>query len=423
MLSVSSLLILSSLTLVHADPIAADLGALLDEARDNSPALRAAAARAEASAHVASQAGALPDPEVGIGYSNVGTDHLTLGEDDFALLTFYWTQPVPYPGKRDGAAQAATLGAAAAGRDLDRLRLEIGAEVERDFADLYRLDRTAELLRDSRSVLETVAGAARARYEAGLGTQETLLKAQTEMARLDADAARVALERRGVELNLLAAIGRSDDATLAPVEALPEARLTEGDAALVEESASGSPGVATLEAQMRRAEAGLHLARLNEKPDFVWTARYDNRGGFDPIITGMFGVRLPLSRKSRQVQGVAQAELDLEATRHDLDERRLRTKTMARAYVAQVEQSTRLLDLYEHGVIPLAQDTLESARASYAAGRVEFLDVLGDVRTLLATRMEHLTHETERFKALAALEPLLGRPLILPDRTGPGGTR
>jgi outer membrane protein TolC len=400
---------------------AAGLADYLRAARAASPALRAAEARLRAARTVPDQAGALPDPEASIGYTNEGTSGLTLGEREDARLSLGWRQEVPYPGKRRTAGESASFEAEAVEHDLDRLRLEVDAEVKTAFADLYRLDRTAAVLHETRTLLTSFAQSASRRYEAGEGIQENILKAQTEIVRLDTEIERVAQERLAAALRLEAAIGRPAGGPIGPAVALPPAELPHDLEAIAGAAAEEAPEVAALAAVARSAEAEVRLARLGLKPDFVWSAAYDHRGGLDPMIGAMFGVRLPLYRRHKQVQALQQAEWELEAARHDLADRRIRLRSDALELAARARRAERLIALIGQGVIPQARGALESARASYGVGRLPLLDVLSDLKVLLDARIALAAQEADRFQSLAALEPLLGRPLISgPEAPGEG---
>lgn len=400
----------------------ADLGDLLREAEDNSPALRAAAARLESARRVPSQAQTPPDPEAGIAYTNDGLSGFTLGDREFSVLSLTWTQEVPYPGKLRQAGQVATIEAEAAAKALERARLDIAAEVKTAYADLYRIDRTTAILGETRSILESFAETARRRYEVGQGIQENILKAQTEILRLDAGLANLAQERRAAQVRLNAAVGRPADVPIGRAESLPDGDLQEDPESLGETAVTASPDIGILEASVRRSEASLRLARLNLKPDLVWSASYQYRGDLDPMIMGMFGLRLPSRRDRKQGQAVLQAESEKVAAAQDLADRQLRIRAAVRELVSRVERADRLLSLLGQGVIPQARITLESARASYSVGRLGFLDLLSDLTALLNAQIDEAAQEADRFQALAALEPLLDRHLIrIPAATPPAG--
>ncbi len=402
----------------------ADLGALLREAEAGNPALLASAARRAASGYVPSQVQTPPDPEVAVSYTNDGVSRFTLGESDMTTLALSWRQEVPYPGKLGLRGRMAAADADAAGREFERTRLEIAAEVKSAYADLYRLDRTAAVLEETRLVLGSLAEAARRRYEVGEGIQETVLKAQTEILRLEAEQARVAQDRRSAAVRLNALVGRFEDVPVGPAAALPEVAPPGDPEELAQAAVLASPGVAGLEAALRRDEAGARLARLEMKPDFLWSAAYMNRDGLDPMVMAMFGLRLPLHRGRKQAQGVLQSDARLLAARHDLAAMQIRTRAEVREIVSRFARADRLVTIFAQGVIPQAESALESAQASYGVGRVAFLDLLGDLTTLLGARIDLASQEADRVRALAALEPLVARELIpVPGAPGPEGGR
>jgi outer membrane protein TolC len=401
----------------------ADLGDLLREAERRNPDVKATAARLEAVGRVPSQVQAPPDPEVSISYLNDGVSRLTLGESEFSALSFTWTQEIPRRGKLARSGEVAAIESEKTAKDLERARLEVAAAVKTAYADLYRLDRADAVLLETRAVLETLVQAARRRYEIGEGIQESVLKAQTEILRLEAEMARVTQDRRGAQIRLNAAVGRLEDVPLGPASTLPDVVLPGDPEPLADVAVASSPEVGGLEAAVRGEEAGVRLAKLNLRPDFIWSASYQNRDGLDPMVMGMFGVRLPIYRQRKQAQALSQKESELLVARHELDSIRVRTRASVRELVSRAERADRLATLLGQGVIPLARSALESAQASYGVGRIAFLDVLNDLTALLGARIELATQEAERFQALAALEPLLARELIhVPDgRSGEKG--
>jgi outer membrane protein TolC len=405
-----------------AAPQEADLALLLREALGASPALRAAEARLEAARHLPSQAEAPPDPEVSLAYLNDGLSSFTLGDTVFSNLALTWTQEVPYPGKLRRSAVAAQARVEIAGRELERLRLEVGAAVKAGYADLYRLDRTAALLEETQSVLESLAQAARSRYEVGQGIQENVLKAMTEIVRLEAEQVRVAQDRVAAEARLNAVLGRSTGAPIGAALRLPEGSLPDGVDNLAEAAAGASPEILALEAAVRGAQAKEERARLDLKPDFIWSASYQYRGDIDPMVMGMFGLRLPIYRERKQAEALLQAGSEVIAARHALQDLQVRTRASVRELVARAERARRLMVLYEQGIIPQAGGALDAAQASYGVGRIPFLDLLNDLTILVNARIELAAQQSDRLQALAALEPLVSRELVIvPGATGGQG--
>ncbi|HEV8374896.1 MAG TPA: TolC family protein [Candidatus Polarisedimenticolia bacterium] len=399
----------------------AEPAVLLREAEESSPAIRAAQARLEAARHAPSQAQAPPDPEVSLAYTNDGLSRFTLGESEFALLSLNWTQEIRSFGKRRAAGEVASRSAERAEKELERVRLEVLSAVKIAYVDLVRLDRTAAILNETRSVLESTEEAARRRYEIGQGIQESVLKAQTEILKLEAESTRLSQERREVEARLNAAVGRTGGVSIGPALMALTGEIPPDIESLATAAISGSPEIGALEAEVRRGEAGAKLARLEQKPDLIWSASYQYRGELDPMVMGMFGVRLPLHKARKQAEALAQAESDLAAAQQDLADRKIRTESAVREIAARAQRAERLLTLYRQGIIPQAANTLESARASYTVGRIGFLDLFNDLRALLDARRDEAVLEAERIQALAALEPLVARELVRVPATSEKG--
>jgi len=398
----------------------ADLAAFLREAEANSPAIRAAAARLSAAQSVPSRASALPDPEVSVAYLNDGISSFTLGESEFSTLSFTWSQEVPYPGKRGDREEVAAHESQRASSELERVRLEVLAAVKSAYADLYRFDQTTLILSETKAVLEAFAEAARRRYEVGEGIQESVLKAQTEILRLEAGLARVAQDRRSAEVRLNAAAGRAADTAIGPAGFIPEAELPADAERLADRAVEISPAIAALRATVLRSEAAVRLARLDLKPDFLWSASYQNRDGLEPMVMGSFGLRLPIYRERKQRQALLQSEADLLAVNHDLAEVQIQARASVRELIARFTRADRLRTLFGQGVIPQARSALESAQSAYGVGRLGFLELLNDLTVLLDARIDLVAQEAERVQALAALEPLVVEDLIRVQE-GPGG--
>jgi len=393
---------------------AADPAALLREAEESNPAILAAQARFEAARHVPSQAEAPPDPEVSVAYTNDTLSQFTLGESEFSILSLSWTQEIRAFGKRKQAGEVALRTSEVAEKEVERVRREVLSQVKQAYAELLRLDRTAIILQEIHGILESLEETARRRYEVGEGIQESVLKAQTEILFLDAESTRVAQDRQEAQARLNAAIGRSAGTTLGPTEISLRGELPEDVDSLAQASLIGSPEIGALEAEVGRASAAAEFARLEQKPDFIWSASYQYRGDLDPMVMGMFGVRLPLYKARKQAQALAQAESDLLASRQDLANQQIKTQSAIRELFARAQRSDRLLALYRQGIVPQAESTLESARASYSVGRLGFLDLFNDLKVVLDARKDEVSLEAERVQALAALEPLVGRDLVGP---------
>jgi outer membrane protein TolC len=139
------------------------------------------------------------------------------------------------------------------------------------------------------------------------------------------------------------------------------------------------------------------------------------RGEIDPMVSGMFGFRLPLHRKGKQQEAVAQTGAELDASERDVEAAELRLLSEVRGLVAEAEAARTAMLLHAEGLIPQSQSALDAAVASYASGRTEFVTVIASFRVMLAAELGHEERRAQEVVALTALEALTGATLVVPS--------
>jgi outer membrane protein TolC len=174
---------------------------------------------------------------------------------------------------------------------------------------------------------------------------------------------------------------------------------------------------------IERNETSLALAKRDRLPDFTLGLDYtqvnpnilsnppDN--GRDAVM-GSVSVNVPI--------WFGKLDAAEREARNNLAASRASARNAANNVGADVRdawfQATTARDqvaLYRQNLLPQAEQTFESSRASYEAGKGSFIDFLDTERSLLNFRLGLVASETELAKALALLERAIGIDL---RRTG-----
>jgi outer membrane protein TolC len=145
------------------------------------------------------------------------------------------------------------------------------------------------------------------------------------------------------------------------------------------------------------------LARKEAKPDLALQAGYMNRGGLDPMWQAGVSITLPLSAKRREAP-VAEAAARQRAAERQAESVQLQLRFRTEERLAQLRAAEALVALYEKGIVPQDQMSVEAAIASYQAGKVPFLAVLESLSTLYSDRTTQLQLVAAHVKARASLE-------------------
>jgi len=393
---------------------------LLAEVLAQNPDLGAQAAAAGAAGEVVHQAGALPDPTLGL--TSYLQDPETRVGPQQAVLSL--SQKIPWFGKLGLRKRAAAHDAEGARARLEASRLQLLTQARGLYYELGFLDEYEQVVRADRATLDHYEQLARTRYASGVGLQQAVVKLQAEITRADARLLDIAARRADLSarINVLRGTPLAAPVAAAPVPRFPEYRP---DADLLRRRAlAGRPEIEEADAQLARSETLVGLARNESAPDLSIGLTYgfiadrsDPAGRLNPppdngknVLGITAGITLPLWR-GRISAGVAEARL-----------RARGSEEARRAVVTRIEQNLNDLvqrlpliwervRLLEDELSIQAEQSLHSAEAGYAAGTANALDLLDAERVLLDVRIASARARADYAVALAQLEGAVGAPL------------
>jgi len=146
------------------------------------------------------------------------------------------------------------------------------------------------------------------------------------------------------------------------------------------------------------------------------------RGALDPMWLVGFSLALPTdTRRARGEEAEARARASSATHRKEAIRATLRARTKTR--LVRLRSAERIASLYEKGIIPQDQMSVESALANYRAGKIPFLTVLEALRTLYGDRSTQLVSLAGHAIVAASLEEAsLETVAALPDVRTPEGS-
>lgn len=403
---------------------------LVTEALQKTPEVDAARASLEAARHRVEPAQTLPDPSASFTYQNDGRS-LSLGSAEGSFAGLMLSQPLPWPGKlalagKTTASEAKEIEAG----PLNRTVLTIEARVRNAWYDLVLARALDRLVEDRRETARQIEATTRARYAAGLGVQQDVLRAQVELARIDElkAAERAAIASRLAELNRL--LSQPQDGAIEAATELPSIEALPSTPSIVASALARSPESAAARQRIETGKLRVEVAKKNFLPDFVVSGGSMYRGNFamGPMWQAGVGVSLPVWMNKRQQNQLAEARARVaeQTAQTDVIGRELELRTRER--IAQLESANEVATLYHEKVVPLDELSYESALASYQAGKVPFITVFDAINALYNDRASYLGRLAEAAKwrvAIdeAALQPTaMGGAPSMPSGGGPAAS-
>lgn len=374
-----------------------DVIRLASERRDEIQAARARTRAGEARPTIVS---ALQDPMI-----SPSLDHLPfmLGGAD---VSFTIEQQIPLSGIR-GHRRASALA------DVDRLRaeasrttLDVGLQAVNAFLMVQERRRTEALVSEQLSFARDVVSAANARYASGTAPQSDVLRAEVEVARLEAFARALVSEVRGAEAMLNTSLALDAESPVPPFASLAFAQPPPSWSA-IKTALTSRPELVAGRAEIVRAEADIQVMRdmfrpmatIRTGPSYTMT---DGKGWM-----AMVGLSLPIWRDKLRA-GVAEAQAMRAMSEADLRAMTRMIEGDAAVAVNQLQATRDRQAALTTNVLPRARMAIEPAVAGYTSGQLPLVSVIEAVQALWLVQADLIAADTELGLAWARLGRAIG---------------
>ena len=328
------------------------------------------------------------------------------------------SQRFPFFGKLRLRGKMAEQDGEVAGQHHHAIRRDVIFRVKITYFDLYRIDRSIAILREYRELLKRFQKVAARKYATGIGTRVNVLKAQVEIAALQEQIINFTQIREGAVARLNALLGRDETHSIAQITEIDTSLLALTEAEILEAAFAAREELQSAEAQIRKAQFAIRLAKRNFFPDVTLALSYTTiPSGRTPAIDRgkdpwalQVGINLPIYRGKRKA---AVEEARALRNSQQLYYRNLRNEVVAeiRELHARLKASEQTMVLYQRQLLPDARQTLQSALSAYQTGSLDFLSLLDSERMLLQFRLAYVEELSDYRQIAAALQRAMGRDL------------
>ena len=393
-----------------------DLSYFVATAKADNPELKASDARWRMYREKIAQARSFDDPMLMLKIQNgVVTDPFNFGKEPMTSKVIGISQQIPFWGKRALKEEVAARTADSYRWSLEERKVELVRMVKEAWYRLYYIDRSLGIVDKNIRLLDDFITIAETRYSVNQGTQTDILKAQVERSKLLEMRITLEQQRTTGQANLNTLLYRPADT---PVGRIPDVEITPLSYTgkdLRQMAYDRRPQIKSLSALIGKGEAGLRLADREFYPDVNISFEYMQRdpamgsSGDDMYSLGLT-FNLPVQRERRHA-AVAEANSEIAMATEELNVLKNSIDYGIADLRAELDKRRKLAELYKTGIIPQANQTLESATINYRVNKVDFLTLLDSQMTLFNYEREYYESLADYGMKLAQLEALVGKEL------------
>jgi outer membrane protein TolC len=374
-----------------------DVIRIASERRDEIQAARARIRAGEARPTIVS---ALADPMI-----SPSLDHLPfmLGGADVSVTI---EQQIPLSGIRRNRRASALADVDRLRAEANRVALDVGVNAANAYLMLQERRRMTALVDEQIALARDVVNAANARYASGTARQSDVLRAEVEVARLQALQRSLTGEVRATEAMLNTSLALDADLSVPPLAPFSLTQPVPSWSELKPALAS-RPELAAGRAEILRAEADVRVMRDMFRP--MATIRtgpaYTMAEGHGWMA--MVGISLPIWR-DKLGAGVAEAQAMRAMSEADLRAMTRMIEGEAAVAVNQLQAARERQSALTSEVLPRARMAIEPAVAGYASGQLPLVSVIEAVQALWLVQSDLILADMELGFAWARLGRAVG---------------
>jgi outer membrane protein TolC len=411
-------LVMTAIPPAYGDEPAAmeGLSGLIATAQADNPELKASEARWEMFRNRVLHEGRLDDPMLTLKIQNgLLRAPLDFRKDAMTQKVIGVSQQLPFLGKRGLRAEVAASEAESQRWLYEERKLELTRMVKEYYYQLFLIDRLSEIVEKNIRVMDDFITLAETKYAVGQGAQQDIFKAQVERSKMLDMKITLEQQRKSAQAALNALLYRPSDKAVKAGDKVEIEPLTVPADKLREMAEESRPLLKSLRALIEKGKSENRLARREFYPDFNVSLEYMQREpvggeeGFDMYSLGVT-FNLPVYQHHRH-EMLAEADSSVRMASAELDAARNGIDSGIADLLAQIERRRQLVLLYRTGIIPQAEQSLESAIIGYRVNKVDFLTLLDSRVTLFNYEREYYESLADYQMKLAQLEALVGKEL------------
>jgi outer membrane protein TolC len=389
----------------------------VDAALADNPSLDAMRERIRMKENAAIRAGALDDPKLRAGVTNLPTRSWDFREEEMTGKEIGFSQMFPWPGMRKTRTDIVLREKEETEFVLEEMRSMLRSEIKMTYAELASVRKQIEAVRRSQDVLKDIVGITQEIYAVGKGSQPDILRGQVEFGRMRE--MRIDLENReqvlSVRLNTLAALPA--DRPVPPLEDLPEISLPYGPEDLAGVYEAVRPARKAAQARVRKGDDSIRMAKLAGKPEFDVSVSYMQRDAMpdgtkrSDMFSSMVMMTLPIWREGKIEPGIREMEAEKRMAGRELANLDLETSNLIGRSLATMKSRREAAILLRTTLIPQAEQSFQASGESYRVGKTDFPMLMDAVMVILSFRREYAAMVGEIHMEKARIEAAVGREL------------
>ena len=380
---------------------------LIHEILARNPELVAARKQWEAATNRILPARSLEDPILSLQFWNA-PQSFNVTRSDNTILGL--SQSFPVPGNRALKGDVASRSADMTEQAVRAKERELVARLKQAYYELFLAQKAIQIHHEQVEVLRQFVEITNVKFRAGKGSQADVLKAHVELSLLFQHRPVLEQRRETTEAMLNTLLDRDPASPLGMAQAPSQLPLEQPIEDLHRLALNDRPEIKAAALDVQRNEQSHALAQRQYYPDFnIAFQRFQNyqaNDGFGAYVA--MSIPFAFWTKPKYDAGVQEAAAAVAVARAQQQTVENMTRFQINDLLAKLRATDQVATLYRTTILPQGEQSLESARVGYRAGKAGVLDLIDAQRAWQGFQLEYFKALVDRQQRLAELEQVVG---------------
>ncbi len=273
---------------------------------------------------------------------------------------------------------------------------------KKSFWMYWLTDRTIDLYSENISVMKRFLNIAKTHYAVGKVTQTDILKANSELSKMESILVDIEQSRLKSVAELNSLVNKKPDAPVGKPSGKFSPDIDVALDKLISIAHDNLPKIKFQKLLYEKNIYGLGLTKLQWFPDIMAGVKFS-------AMENIYMLKMPVPLYfGRQIASVKSFSEEKESSVKALESSKANAARDIQEFLTTYDSKKKIAVIYETSILPLAKQTLEITESAYRTGKNDFLDLLDSQKRYLDYNIEYIRVISEKEISLAELEKAVG---------------
>ena len=394
------------------------LDSLVAKAVKVSPKIKMLKAKLKVAQDKIPQVSNLPDPMLTLGLANMPGNSFSFTQEPMTGKIVGLSQTIPFPGKLNSMGKVS-------GKQVEIVKQEINDEINdvtkkvtENYEDLRFIRKAISIMKESKNLLKEIAKVVRTKYSVSTASQQNLIKADLEITNVN-DKIEDLKGKESSKIAMLNALLLQNSESTIATGSFPKIIYQKLTVAKLDSIAEANrPFLMGVKLAEQKAQLMEQTAKYDYYPNFNLKLQYSQRDEIakthtplTDFFTVMVGISLPLNYGGKVTSKVEEAAAMQDMYNQQYNAAMQMLNSNFGTSLSKLKTLKERIKLIEDGLLPQANQTLNSSLANYQVGKIDFLNVIDAQNKLYQIETNLYKLKTNYLKEITKLEFLIGSKL------------